>query len=300
MPGRFVPIGRPLDNTEIYILDANLDPQPIGIPGELCVGGVAVARGYLNRPQLTAERFVPDPFSNGEDALLYRTGDLARWLADGTIDFLGRTDRQIKIRGFRIEPGEIEAVLERRSGIRSAAVIDREDGRGETRLVAYVEPSAAPPDPADLRTLLSEHMPAYMIPSAFVIVDELPHTPNGKVDRDALPDPDWEHAAGADDFVAPRTDEERRIADIWRQVLAVEEIGIGDNFFALGGHSLLAMQVMSRVRDEFGVMLTLRTIFDAPTVRDLAEVLESASPAPAGNQPPPLVAVPRGTRQAGA
>jgi amino acid adenylation domain-containing protein len=301
VPGRFVPIGRPLDNTEVYILDPNLEPQPIGIPGELCVGGVAVARGYLNRPQLTAERFVPDPFSDGEEALLYRTGDLARWMADGTIDFLGRTDRQIKIRGFRIEPGEIEAVLERRPGIRSAAVIDREDARGETRLVAYVEPSAAPPDPADLRTLLSEHMPAYMIPSAFVIVDELPHTPNGKVDRDALPDPDWEHADGGDDFVAPSTDEERRIADIWRQVLAVEEIGIGDNFFALGGHSLLAMQVMSRVRDEFGVMLTLRAIFDSPTVRELAVVLESAAPAPAGTQPPPLVAVPRGgTRRAGA
>jgi amino acid adenylation domain-containing protein len=300
VPGRFVPIGRPLDNTEVYILDSNLEPQPIGIPGELCIGGVAVARGYLNRPELTAERFVPDPFSEAPQALLYRTGDLARWLVDGTIDFLGRTDRQIKIRGFRIEPGEIEAVLERRPGIRAAAVIDHQDARGETRLVAYVDASAPAPSAADLRAFISDHVPNYMIPTAYVMVDELPLTPNGKVDRDALPAPDWDTAGAADEFVAPRTETERRIAEIWGRVLSVAEIGIGDNFFALGGHSLLAMQVMSRLRDEFGLVLTLRAIFDAPTVMELALVVESAQAAPAVVSPPALVAVPRGgARRAG-
>ncbi len=292
-PGRFVPIGRALDNTQIYILDANLEPQPIAIPGELCVGGIAVARGYLNRPELTAERFVPDPFSDAPGALLYRTGDLARWLPDGTIDFLGRTDRQIKIRGFRIEPGEIEAVLERRPGIRTASVIDREDQRGEIRLVAYVEAAASPPDAADLRAFLSDHVPNYMIPSAFVMLDELPYTPNGKVDRDALPEPEWDRATAADEFVAPQTETERRVAQIWSSVLSVQEIGINDNFFALGGHSLIAMQVMSRLRDELGVGLTLRTIFDAPTVMELAAAVENAQSAPAEVPAPALVRVQR-------
>ncbi len=297
LPGRFVPIGRALDNTQIYVLDPALEPQPIGIPGELCVGGVAVGRGYLNRPELSAERFVPDPFSDEPDALLYRTGDLARWLPDGTIDFLGRTDRQIKIRGFRIEPGEIEAVLERRSEIRASAVVDRLDPRGETRLVAYIDaaaaPSEAPPEAADLRAYLSEHVPHYMVPSAYVTVDELPQTPNGKVDRDALPDPEWDHATVSEEFVAPRTEAERRVADVWSDVLSVEEIGVHDNFFALGGHSLLAMQVMSRLRDEFGVALTLRAIFDAPTVLELAVEVSRAEAAPALPEPPALVRVQR-------
>jgi acyl carrier protein len=219
---------------------------------------------------------------------------------DGTIDFLGRTDRQIKIRGFRIEPGEIEAVLERRPGIRAAAVIDHQDARGETRLVAYVDASAPAPSAADLRAFISDHVPNYMIPTAYVMVDELPLTPNGKVDRDALPAPDWDTAGAADEFVAPRTETERRIAEIWGRVLSVAEIGIGDNFFALGGHSLLAMQVMSRLRDEFGLVLTLRAIFDAPTVMELALVVESAQTAPAVMSPPALVAVPRsGARRAG-
>jgi amino acid adenylation domain-containing protein len=292
-PGRFVPIGRPLNNTQVYVLDANLEPQPIGIPGELCVGGIAVARGYLNRPELTAERFVADPHSDRPGALLYRTGDLARWLPDGTIDFLGRTDRQIKIRGFRIEPGEIEAVLERHPAIRSAAVVDREDQRGEIRLVAYTEALTLAPEAADLRAYLSDHVPNYMIPSAFVTVDELPHTPNGKVDRDALPEPEWDRAAAADEFVAPRTDTERQVAQIWTGVLSVAEIGVNDNFFALGGHSLIAMQVMSRVRDELGVALTLRTIFDAPTVAQLALAVESSQSQPATPSAPALVRVQR-------
>jgi amino acid adenylation domain-containing protein len=289
LPGRFVPIGRPLDNTRIYILDANLEPQPIGIPGELCVGGVAVARGYLNRPELTAEKFVPDPFGDEPSALLYRTGDRARWLADGTIDFLGRTDRQIKIRGFRIEPEEIEAVLERRPAIRAAAVVDRLDSRGETRLVAYIEADGPAPEAAELRAFLSDHVPNYMIPSAYVNVDELPLTPNGKVDRDALPEPEWKQEGTSDEFVAPRTTAERGIARIWSTVLSVRDVGIHDNFFALGGHSLLAMQVISRVGDELGVTLTLRAIFDAPTVMELAAELERAKAAPAVSEPPALV-----------
>jgi amino acid adenylation domain-containing protein len=291
-PGRFVPIGRPLDNTQIYVLDTNLQPQPIGIPGELCVGGVAVARGYLNRPELTAERFVRDPYDDAPGALLYRTGDLARWLPDGTIDFLGRTDRQIKIRGFRIEPGEIEAVLERHPAVRAAAVVDRADQRGETRLVAYIEPTQTAPDAADLRAFTSEQVPNYMIPGAFVTVAEIPHTPNGKVDRDALPEPDWDRAGAVDEFVAPSTDTERRIAEIWSGVLSVADVGVHDNFFALGGHSLIAMQVMSRLRDEFGVALTLRAIFDAPTITALAALVEAEPGAPVAAVPA-LVRVPR-------
>ncbi|MDQ6605513.1 MAG: amino acid adenylation domain-containing protein [Actinomycetota bacterium] len=292
LPGRFVPIGGPLDNTRIYVLDENLDPQPIGIPGELCVGGVAVARGYLNRPELTAEKFLPDPFveaasrDSSFEPLLYRTGDLARWLPDGTIDFLGRTDRQLKIRGFRIEPGEIEAVLERHPSVRAAALVDREDPSGETRLVAYVQSTGPEPEAKDLRAFAADHVPNYMIPSAYVMLDELPQTPNGKVDRDALPDPAWDQATAVDEFVAPRTETERRLAEIWGAVLTVDQIGINDNFFALGGHSLLAMRVMSRVREDLGVTLLLRSIFDTPTIIELAEAVDkhvddTPSPQPA-------------------
>ncbi len=298
IPGRFVPIGRPLDNTQVYILDGNLEPQPIGIPGELCVGGIAVARGYLNRPELTAERFVPDPFAHvraedGFEALLYRTGDRARWLPDGTIDFLGRNDRQIKIRGFRIEPGEVEVVLERHPLIRAAAVTMREDPRGEPRLVGYLDVHGEQPDAADLRTFASEHVPHYMIPSAFVVVGELPHTPNGKVDWDALPDPEWDQMSSTQEIVAPRTETERRVAEVWRNVLDVTELSIHDNFFALGGHSLLAMQVTSRLRDELGVALTLRSIFDAPTIAELAGVVEAAEASGPSSAAPALVRIPR-------
>jgi amino acid adenylation domain-containing protein len=296
VPGRFVPIGAALDNTQVYVLDAALEPQPVGIPGELCVGGVAVARGYLNRPELTAEKFVPDPFSEEPGALLYRTGDLARWLPDGTIDFLGRTDRQIKIRGFRIEPGEIEAVLERRAEIRAAAVAERQDARGETRLVAYVENGNAPLDVNDLRAALAEHLPNYMVPSAFVSVGRLPMTPNGKVDLNALPEPEWDTVSTTEEFVAPRTDIEKRIASVWGSVLAVDEVGLNDNFFALGGHSLLAMQVMSRLRDEFDVSLSLRALFDAPTVLELAAEVERIDGTSTAPSPPKLVRVQRAKR----
>ncbi len=293
LPGRFVPIGGPLDNTRIYVLGENQEPQPIGIPGELCVGGIAVARGYLNRPELTAEKFLPDPFADEPGALLYRTGDLARWLPDGTIDFLGRTDRQLKIRGFRIEPGEIEAVLERHPSVRAAALVDREDAGGETRLVAYIEPAGPAPEATDLRAFVADHVPNYMIPSAYVMLDELPQTPNGKIDRDALPDPEWDQAAAVDEFVAPRTDTERRLAEIWSAILTVDEIGINDNFFALGGHSLLAMRVMSRVREDLGVSLLLRSIFDTPTIMELAEAVDKHISETAPAPQPALVRVAR-------
>jgi amino acid adenylation domain-containing protein len=275
-PGRFVPIGRPLDNTKIYVLDANLEPQPIGVPGELCVGGLAVARGYLNRPELTAERFVADPFSDEPDARLYRTGDHARWLADGTIEFMGRMDRQIKIRGFRIEPGEIESVLERHASVHACAVTAREDEGGHARLVAYLTPADpdAPPAPDELRALVGEHLPAYMIPSAWVLVDALPLSSNGKVDLDSLPDPDFDRSASADEFVAPRSEAERRLAEVWSDVLKVEEIGVNDNFFALGGHSLLAVRLFSEIEGKLGVRIPLAALFQTATIAGLAEIVE--------------------------
>jgi amino acid adenylation domain-containing protein len=196
-PGRFVPIGRPFANTRIYVLDANLEPAPIGIPGELCIGGVAVGQGYLNRPELTAERFLPDPFSDEPEARLYRTGDLARRRADGTIEFVGRADRQLKIRGFRVEPGEIEAVLERHPAVQAAAVTARDDNAGDTRLVAYVTPAdpMSPPVAGELYDFATEHVPGYMVPAAWMVVEAPPLTPNGKIDVDALPAPEWERSA---------------------------------------------------------------------------------------------------------
>ncbi|MEA2147161.1 MAG: hypothetical protein QOG59_2748 [Solirubrobacteraceae bacterium] len=293
-PARLVPIGRPLDNTRVYVLDTNLEPQAIGIAGELCIGGVAVGRGYLNQPELTATKFVPDPFSDRPGALLYRTGDRARWLADGNIEFMGRVDRQLKIRGFRIEPGEIESILEQRPEIRTAAVTGREDPTGQTRLVAYLQSAGASrPAASDLRAFLSEHVPNYMVPSLYIALAEIPLTPNGKVDLDALPEPEWDRAAVADAFVAPRTDSERTLAEIWSRVLSVPEVGANDNFFALGGHSLVAMQVMSRVRDELGVALKLRAIFDAPTVAELALAVDGAARLAPVQTAPPLVRITR-------
>lgn len=273
--GRFVLIGNPLPNTRIYVLDGNLEPQPIGIPGELCVGGAGVARGYLNRPELTAERFVPDPFREDPDARMYRTGDLARWLEDGTIEFIGRGDRQLKIRGFRIEPGEIEAVLERHPAVRTAAVTDREDESGTPRLIAYLVPEdkCETPGPEELRALVAERLPAYMIPSAWVSLDEMPTTPNGKVDLSALPDPRFDRANQAGELVAARTATERELVAIWREMLDVEEIGISDNFFALGGHSLLAVRLFARIEDRLGVRLPLASLFQSATIAELAAMI---------------------------
>jgi amino acid adenylation domain-containing protein len=274
LPDRFVPIGKPLANTEIYLLDSNLEPVPTGVAGELCVGGAGVAQGYLNRPDLTAERFIESPFG-GPGSRLYRTGDLARWLPDGNIEFLGRADRQVKIRGFRIEPGEVEALLERHPAVRAAAVIPWERRPGDVQLIAYFEPSS-PDGSADLdvlRDTLAAELPAFMMPSAFISVPAFPLTPNGKVDRPALPQP--EVADFADPASEPlQTDTEFMVAKLWSEVLDVEVSGASDNFFALGGHSLLAARVVSRLNGQAGVDLTLRAIFEAPTVRALAAMID--------------------------
>ncbi|HEY0022711.1 MAG TPA: amino acid adenylation domain-containing protein [Longimicrobium sp.] len=274
------PIGTPLGNVRVYVCDALGGPQPAGIPGELLIGGAGVARGYLGRPAMTAERFVPDPFSAKGGARLYRTGDRARWRADGTLEFLGRTDFQVKVRGFRIEPGEIEALLRQREGVRECAVLVREDA-GEQRLVAYVV-GDVPTD--ELREHARRSLPEYMVPSAIVALDALPLTPNGKLDRKALPAPDY--AAGADRYVAPRTPAEEVLAGIWAEVLHLERVGVEESFFDLGGHSLLATRVVSRVRELFGVELPLRALFEGPTVAELALRVEGTGRAELPMLPP--------------
>ncbi|MEH2136767.1 non-ribosomal peptide synthase/polyketide synthase [Nostoc sp.] len=272
-------IGRPISNTQIYILDQNLQPVPVGVSGELHVGGAGLARGYLNRPELTQEKFIPNPFgrSKGAGERLYKTGDLARYLPDGNIEYLGRIDNQIKIRGFRIELGEIEAILSQHPGVRENTVVAREDIPGEKRLVAYFVPQLEQtPTINELRIFLKEKLPQYMVPSAFVRLEFLPLTPNGKVDRKALPIPD-SHNTQAVSFVAPRTSVEKVLADIWANVLHLKQVGVLDNFFELGGHSLSTIRVMSQVNETFQIKLPLRHLFTAPTVAELAQTIEFTS-----------------------
>jgi amino acid adenylation domain-containing protein len=272
-------IGRPIANTQIYLLDENLKQVPIGEPGEMYIGGAGVARGYLNRPELNAERFILDPFSSEPEARLYKTGDLARFLPDGQIAFLGRTDYQIKLRGYRIEPEEIMAVLNSHPAIETSVVVAREDDAnpGEKRLVAYIVLAPGAEIELDaLRTMLAEHLPDYMIPAAFVRLDTLPITPNGKVDRKALPAPDTTNTLQDEKTAAlPGTLMEARVAEIVASLLGLGQVGIDDNFFMLGGHSLLGTQVIARVASTFEVELTLRSLFEAPTVRQLSAVIES-------------------------
>jgi acyl-CoA synthetase (AMP-forming)/AMP-acid ligase II/acyl carrier protein len=271
-----VPIGRPLGNDLIYILDGSLNPLPIGVPGELHVGGSGLARGYINRPELTSERFIPDPFSDAPEARLYKTGDIARWRSDGNIEFLGRVDDQVKIRGFRVELGEIETVLDRHPALRGTAVLARTDAPGDERLVAYVVPHRRPaPTARELGGYLKEMLPAYMVPSAFVTLDSLPLTPNGKVDRKALPAPDTSGFRAENAYAAPRTPAEERLAEVFEEVLGLERVGIHDDFFELGGHSLLATRVVSRVRGAFRAELPLRYLFETPTVAGLVERIEA-------------------------
>jgi hypothetical protein len=243
-------------------------PVPIGVPGELCLGGEGVARGYLGQPELTAERFVPDPFAPDAHARMYRTGDRTRYLPDGNIEFLGRLDTQVKLRGYRIELGEIEAVLARQPQVHEAVVLLREDTPGEPRLVAYVVPQGEAPTAADLRASLKQSLPDYMLPAAFVFTDALPLTPNGKINRKALPAP--EYGSDGVEYRPPHTPIEAAIADIWSELMKLPRVGIDDNFFDLGGHSLLAIQALSRVNDALGTDLTIRQLFDAPTVNGLA------------------------------
>lgn len=272
---KIVPIGRPIANTQIYILDRYLQPVPIGASGELYIGGVGLARGYLNRPGLTKEKFIPGPFSDEVGARLYRTGDLARFLPDGNIEFLGRVDHQVKIRGFRIELGEIEAILAKHAAVREVVVIAREDQPGNKRLVAYVVSS----DPAkaattnELRSFLMQKLPEYMIPSAFITLETLPLSPSGKVDRRALPAPEGLRPKLEAAYVMPQSETERFITQIWQQVLQVDKIGIHDNFFDLGGHSLLAAQIHSKLQEKFDREFSLIDLFQYPTIQTLAQYL---------------------------
>lgn len=234
-----VPIGRPIANTQVYLLDSHLHPVPIGVPGELYIGGLGLAHGYLNRPDLTAERFVPNPFSQQPGAHLYKTGDLARYLPDGNLEFLGRTDHQVKVRGFRIELEEIEANLSQHPLVRECVVAAREDIPGEVSLVAYIiAKQGQAPTTNELHRYLKEQLPTYMMPSAYMVLKALPRMPNGKVDRRALPLPDSARPELEEAFVAPRTQTEELLAAIWTEVLELERVGIYDNFFHLGGHSL--------------------------------------------------------------
>ena len=275
-----VPIGRPIANTHAYVLDKYLQPQPMGVAGELYIGGAGVTPGYLNQPAETAVRFVADPFNAEAGARLYRTGDIVRMLRDGSIEFLGRIDNQIKVRGFRVELGEIEAVLATHPALQQAVVVGSPANApaglpaaalaSAERLVAYlVAKSGKPPTADELRNFLRQHLPDYMIPSVFVSLKVLPLTPNGKVDRAALPAPDDSRPDLQKVFIAPRNHTEQEVADIWATLLKVDDVGVHDNFFDLGGHSLLATQVVSRMRP-------LRSLFESPTVAALAERIDTA------------------------
>ncbi|EDX71108.1 amino acid adenylation domain protein [Coleofasciculus chthonoplastes PCC 7420] len=269
-----ISIGRPISNTQVYLLDAYFQPVPIGVTGELYIGGDGLARGYLNRPELTGEKFIPNPFSYQTNARLYKTGDLARYRADGNIEFMGRIDNQIKLRGFRIELGEIEAVLTQHISVQYAVVIVRKDQLGHKRLVAYFTSNSEQSITDELRSFLKSKLPDYMIPSAFVKLEALPLTSNGKVDRRALPKSEIEDTL-SNKFIPPRNSTEAQLAAIWSSVLGIDNVGINHNFFELGGHSLLATQVISRIRQAFNVELPLRALFEAPTVAELAERIET-------------------------
>ncbi len=277
-------IGRPISNTHIFLLDEQLNQVPVGATGELYIGGAGLAKGYLNRPALTAEKFIDHPFSQEPGARLYKTGDLAYYLADGQIAFVGRADYQVKIRGFRIEPGEIEAALQRHPAIQQAVVSTHADARDEKYLVAYIvvdqSISAERQDTqhltsSELQQFLRSHLPDYMIPPTFVLLAALPLTPHGKIDRAALPAPDKENMMRQQEHVTTKmTPFEEKLADIIAKLLDLEHVGLDDNFFMLGGHSLLGTQMIARVAETFGVNLTLRTLFDAPTVRLLSSEIE--------------------------
>jgi amino acid adenylation domain-containing protein len=269
-----IPIGKPIANTQLYVLDHQMMPVPVGVTGELYIGGVGVARGYHKKEELTAERFVPDPFALQGGARLYKTGDLARYMADGNIEYLGRIDHQVKVRGYRVEPGEIEWALRQHPAVRDAIVIVREDQLADKRLVAYVmarEPEL--PAEAELRAFASERLPSHMIPESLIILESFPLTSNGKIDRDALPAPSNVEVSHDVVYVAPRTPVEKELAAMWSEVLGQQEIGINDNFFKIGGHSLKAIQIVSRIHKQFETRITLQDFFASPTIEGLARVI---------------------------
>jgi amino acid adenylation domain-containing protein len=271
---RVVPIGYPVANTRLYILDSHLQPAPIGIPGELCIGGVQVARGYLNRPDLTAEKFIPDHFSKVQGARLYRTGDAARYLPGGEIEYLGRTDEQVKVQGYRIELGEIEAALGGHEAVRQAVVMAREDTPGDKQLAAYIIPNAdSNPSISALRRYLREKLPEYMVPSTFTMLEKFPLTPNGKIDRRALPAPASRRPELESAYMAPRTEIERTITTLWQEALQLEKIGVNDNFFDLGGNSLRMVQVHAGLREKVQRELSMLEMFTYPTINSLAAYL---------------------------
>ncbi|HEV2728117.1 MAG TPA: amino acid adenylation domain-containing protein, partial [Solirubrobacterales bacterium] len=295
---RRTPVGRPISNTRVYVLDAGGRPVPVGVPGEIHVGGVPLARGYVNRPARTAERFVPDPFSGEAGARLYRTGDMGRWLTDGNLMFVGRADGQVKVRGHRVELGEVEAALGECAGVGGCVVVaggEDAPGGAPTRLVAYVVPvdAAAPPAAPRLREQLRAKLPDYMVPSAFVMLDALPLTPNGKPDRRALPEPG--RVAADAESEPPREGLEEVVAGVFSAVLKADRIGRTDNFFELGGHSLLATQAVSRLREACGAEVPLRALFEQPTVEGLSRVVGELLRGEAGATAavPPLVRVSR-------
>jgi acyl-CoA synthetase (AMP-forming)/AMP-acid ligase II/acyl carrier protein len=285
-----IPIGRPIANTQVYILDAHLEPVPEGVVGELYIAGAGVTAGYLNQPEKTQERFLRNPFVADANARMYRTGDLARYLSDGNVEFLGRSDDQVKIRGFRIELGEIEAVLTQHTGIKQAVVLAKADERGDKRLVAYVVARESSLSADTLRAYLKEQLPEYMVPQAMVLLGKLPLNANGKIDRQALPEPEQ---AATKAYVAPRTATEQAVAQIWSEVLRRDRISTEDNFFDLGGHSLMATQVVSRIREKFRVELAMRILFEKPTIGGLSQAIETAQSEGAEDEAPAIVPVSR-------
>jgi amino acid adenylation domain-containing protein len=269
-----VPIGMPIANTQLYVLDSNLQPTPFGQTGELYIGGAGVARGYWNRPELTQERFLPDLFCGEPDARMYKSGDLVRYREDGVLEYLGRVDDQVKLRGYRIELGEIEVTLSGHPEVQSCAVLVREDEPGDQRLVGYVVPAKNESlSTEELNRFLGERLPEYMIPTHFVFLGSLPLTPNGKIDRKVLPAPSNASIADNATFVAPRTETEKTLAAIWTNLMKVENIGVHDDFFELGMHSLTAVRAVTQIREAFGVEIPFVTLFESPTIASLAKIL---------------------------
>jgi acyl-CoA synthetase (AMP-forming)/AMP-acid ligase II/acyl carrier protein len=273
--GPSIPIGRPINQVQTYLLDHHLNPVPIGVAGELHIGGRCLARGYLKRPELTGAKFIPCPFNPQPGAKLYKTGDLGRYLADGNIEYLGRFDHQVKIRGYRIELGEIEASLSRHPAVKSCVVVARQDESDDHRLVAYI---AASPGRilamAELGRFLKKNLPDHLVPSAFVVLDALPLMPNGKVDRQRLPAPTRTDTVIDAGYVAPEGPVQEMLVDVWQAVLGLAHIGVHDNFFQLGGHSLLGTRMISRLHREYDIDLPLRTLFERPTIAALADLIE--------------------------